>query len=638
MLQKLRERTTGWVAIVIVGLIVIAFAFFGVENYFQSQATTHVARVGDSEIGQEEFRQRFEQYRQQMRQMMGDRYDARALAQPEVKRQLLEQMIEERLVREQAARHGMVVSPQQMQSEIAGIAAFQVDGRFDADRYRMILAGQNMTPSRFQAEVVRDLATRTLPSQLVESAFVTEAYVDAYLRLRDQRREFRYAVIPAPEAGEIGEITDADLEAYHQENADEFVLPAQVTLEYLQLSPDSLQIPTEVDEATLLGRYEEQKARYVEPEARLASHILVSVPADADADAVQAARERADAIAAQARAADADFSALAREHSQDLGSRAVGGELGWIERGMLDEAFEAALFGLETGAVSDPVKSSEGWHLILVQEVRQPREKSFADVRAELEAEYLDSERERLFSDLSGQLVDMVYRDPTTLATAADALDLPIQRVGPFSQAGGAGIAAQPAVTSAAFSDEVLVDRSVSDLIELDDGSVVVIQVVEHQPQSTLPLDQVRSLVEDSVRRQRIEDLGRSRAQEALQALESGDIALETLAGERGWTFEQVQDVGRMGPVAEPGVLAEAFILAPTGSEGAGAGSADLGGGRHALIEVIAVRDGDPAAVDLAQRQALREQLGRLIGGLETRAFIEALRDQIEVTVVEERL
>src|SRR5690606_16999573 len=213
-----------------------------------------------------------------------------------------------------------------------------------------------------------------------------------------------------PSAEDVGVVDDAAIEAWYQANPEHFMSEERVTSEYLQELPYDIEVPIEVDEQTLHQRYEEKRMRFVEPAARLASHILVSAPADADADAVQAAQREAASIAQAARAEGADFAALAAEHSDHLGRKSSGGELGWIERGLLSPAFEDALFALEAGQVSDPVKTDDGWHVIRVHEVREETGQDFEQARAELEREYLETERERRFSDISGQMVDLVYR------------------------------------------------------------------------------------------------------------------------------------------------------------------------------------------------------------------------------------
>lgn len=637
MLQKLRDKTSGWIAVVILILLIIPFAFFGVENYFTQQGATYVAKVNDAEIGQEDFRARFEEFRQQMRQMMGEQFDARQFESAESKRQVLDRLIDEELLRQESERLGVIVPPTQLYQEIAAIPAFQTGGKFDPDQYAALLGAQGMTPRSFEARMQRDLVTRTLPTQLVATAFATGDYVDRYLALRDQTRSFDYVVLPAPAPETAGEISDAELEAYFAENGSRYVSEERVSLEYIEVEASKLDVPVSADESTLRQRYEDEKSRFVEAEQRLTSHILVKVDADADAEAQKVAQAKAQDLVTQARADGADFAALARTHSEDPGSKNSGGDLGWIEKGITDPAFESALYAMQPGTVSDPVKGADGWHVIQLREVKAETGKPFEEVRADLEREFLEAERERIFSDISGRLVDVVYRDPTTLATASDELELPILRTESFGRAGGPGIASNPEVLEAAFSDAVLAEGTVSDPIDLGEGHTVVVRAVDHVPSAPQKLEEVRDQVLAAIRAERIAAQAGKDAQAALEALRAGET-LAALAGARSLEVRNADKVGRVGATVEPAIAEHAFSL-PHPVEGKPIiGMVPLPGDAHALIALSAVADGDPAQTDVAARTAMADQLGQAIGGVEAQAYLQALRKAAKVEVVENRL
>ena len=637
MLQTLREKTSGWIAPVILILLVIPFAFFGVENYFTADVATHVAKVGEKEIGQDEFRARFEEFRGQMRNAMGENFDAREFESAENKRRVLDRLIDEELLRQAAERLGVTVSPAQLQKEIAKIPAFQTEGKFDASLYRMVLSSQGMTPRGFEERVRRDLLLQSLPTQLVDTGFVTGDYVSRYLALRDQTRSFAYVELPAAAPESVGEISDADLQAWHSEHPELYVSPETLALEYIEVDPSKVDVPVTVDESTLKERYEEQKARYVEAEQRLASHILVKVAADADADAVKAAQAKAAGLAAKARAAGADFAALAKENSEDPGSKNAGGDLGWVEKGIFEPAFETALFAMQPNAVSDPVKTAEGWHVIQLREIKAETGKPFEAVRADLEKEYLESERERIVSDIAGKLVDIVYRDPSTLATASEELKLPVQKTARFGRTGGEGIAANPDVIEAAFSEQVLVDAQVSDPIEIAPGHSVVVRAIDHVPATPQKLDDVRDAVRAAIVADRLGKAAKQQADAALAELRGGKT-LEAYATEKSLELKQADGVGRTGVTVAPAVAQEAFEL-PHPAEGKPSfGIADLTGDRYALIALTAVTDGDPSKTDPEARTAMLEQLSQGLGGAEANAFVQALRKSTEIVVVEERM
>ncbi len=637
MLQKLRDKTSGWIAGTIVIILIIPFAFFGVTDYFSAPSETWVAKVGDVEISQQEYQQRFEDYRNQMRQMLGERYDGRMLEQPETRRALLDRLVDEELLRQAAAAQGAIVSPTALQREIAAIPAFQMGGQFSPDQYRLLLSSQNMTPREFERRILRDLEVRTVPQQIEGSAFATAADVDRFLALRDQRRDIRFLTLEAPELGSEP-LSEEDVVAFHERNRARFLSDEKVEIEYIELAASALEVPTVADEDTLRQRYEEASNRFVEPEQRLASHILIKTEADADADAQRVAQSKAQSLIEQARAEGADFAALARENSEDLGSRSGGGDLGWLERGLTDPSFETALFALESGAISEPVKSAEGWHVIQLRDIRAEKRKQFADVRADLEREFLETERERRFSDLSGQMVDALYKDPTTLESAAKQVGVEIRRAGPFSRLGGADpISSQPKVLEAAFSPSVLAERNSSDAIELDDGRIVALRVIDHQPAELIPLADIREQVEQELRQEQRATAASERANALFERLQAGET-LATLAEELGVELQEGKELGRNAVTVDATLVTAAFELQPPAADQPVLTKVELGGERHALLQLLAVQPGDSSSTPADQREALRGQLASTNGSTEAQAYIAELRKQFEVRMAPERM
>lgn len=638
MLQTLRDKTSGWIAFIILAAVSIPFAFFGIEQYFELRTPTYVAKVGDREISQDEFRERFEQYRQNVRRQQGEAYDAEFFGSMLVKRQVLEQMINEELLTQAAEAASTGASDERVRREIAAIPAFQVDGKFDAEQYRLLLSQQAppLTPAQFEQQVRRELSAREIPSQVSATATVTDAALNRYLALREQTRDFSYAIIPAAPAPAEPPSEDA-IAAWYEANKSEFMTEETVVLRYVEIDASKIDLPAEPDEVMLRQRYEDQRARFVVEEQRMASHILVKVALDADADAQKAALDKATALVAQARAAGADFATLARENSDDVGSKAAGGDLGWIEKGITQPAFETALFAMQPGTVSDPVKTDEGYHVIQLREIQAGRSKPFEEVREELAAEYVSGERERLFADRTGVLIDQIYKNPTDLGVVAEALGQPVQRTEAFGRLGGGGVAAFPAVVREAFSDRVLADGGVSDPITIAPQQVVAIQLDEHKPRVQRPLEEVRMDVIARIQAEASRKATADRARAIGDRFEQGgDLAV--LAAEAGATVAEAAGVGRSAFNHDGSVVEQAFKL-PRPVDGAAVKRlVELTGDRFALIELRGVVDGDPSTLDAALRDAARTQLQQAVAAAETRALVEALRAAVEVRIVEERM
>ncbi len=634
MLQKLREKTTGWFAGIIVGILIIPFAFLGINDYFSARVQTWVAKVGDREILQQTFRDRLEQERAAQRRQQGEAFDSREFENPLVKRQILDRMIDEELLLAAAERDGIVAADTLVRREITGIPAFQVDGEFNPDQYRLVLSMQGLSAPGFDAMVRRDLTVGAVPQQIASSAVVSMKEVELLLQLGNQTRDLKLLDVPPPV--EESAPSEEDLRAWYEANKSAFLTDEKVSIEYVELKGADLTIDGVIDEATLRARYDENQARFVEPEERLASHILVAFDKDADEQAVADARARAETLAAKARAEGGDFAVLARESSDDVGSKSAGGDLGWMQKGGAFPAFDDALFTLPVNAVSDPVRGEDGFHIITVREIKAGSEMPFEQVRDELALEARQTERERRFSEASGRLMDSVIRDPNSLSAAAAELGLTVSRAGPMTRAGGEGLAGDPAIIRAAFSPD-LVSGAASDPIELGPEYIAVIRVTEHVAAEPKPFDAVRADADGAVRLQRAREAGEAKAAALLERARKGE-SFEQLAVDTSGTVSTAEKVSRNASSPAPSIVEEAFKLPHPTEDAASLGMAELGGGRFALLQVLSVTDGVVGELPQAQLDMLRQQIAGSRGEVETRAFISALRKQFPVQVAEDRL
>jgi peptidyl-prolyl cis-trans isomerase D len=651
MLQKIREKTSGWFASIILGLIILTMAFFGIETYLQPEVQNFAAKIegppkflnfgrAKHEIGVEEFRQRFASLREQQRRAQGDAFNAVEFESMENKRRVLDELIDEAVLKLVAERDGVVVPDSAIRKAILGVEAFQQNGKFDAQQYQLTLQRQQppLSPQQFEQRIREDLQRQVLPLEVTASAFASEEEIDTFLRLSRQTRDLRLLDIPPPSLP-AAPPSEAEIAEWYRKNAATYRSEEQVAIEYVELDAAALPVQLVADEAALRQRYEQEKARFGVSEQRFASHILVKLDEKANQAAVDAALAKARDIAAKARAGGADFAALAKQYSDDLGSRDGGGDLGAVDKGLFGDAFDAAFFALQPGQISDPVRLSDGWHVIWYRELVRGSGKPFEEVRAQLEAEYLEGERERRFNEISGKLVDKVYADPNSLAAASRELGLTVYRAGPFGRNAGTGVAALEPVRKAAFAEAQKLERLVSDPIEVGANHVVVLHVTEHRPATAIALAQVRDRVLADLNADRLAKASQDRAEALLARAREGE-SLETLAAEVSRTLAEMPGVSRewAGTRLPPAVVNDAFRQPRPADGKPSFALAKLAPDRYALIAVIKATDGDLAGIDAETRKRLREQLARLRGSQDSRALLQTLRKQFEIKVEESRL
>ena len=658
MLQKLRDKTSGWIVTVIMGLLMVPFLFVIDNSYLGGVGAQNVAKISSPpswwrsapswwpmsflwnhhEISVEDFRTRFEQARMDAREQQGDNFDPREFEATENKLGVLDRLIDEQVVRLAAEDAHIVIGDAAVRDYITSIPAFQRDGKFDADQYRLVLA-QGMpprTPAMFDQVVREGLQQSIIPTALSQSGFATKGESERLLKLLGETRDVEFAVLPAP-AADTSAVDDAQIKQWYEAHPRDFMQPESVSIEYVELDAAHMPAVAAADEATLRQRYNDEKARFVKPEERLASHILISVAADADEATRKAAEAKAAKLAEQAQQPGADFAALAKANSEDPGSKAVGGDLGWVERGVMDKAFEDALFAMQPGKVSAPVKTPFGYHVLQLRETRGGEGRSFEEVRDQLAAEQLQADTERAFNDLAGKLVDLVYKNPTALEPAAREVNLPVQTLGPFTHADASGIAANPAVLRAAFSDALKEDGTVSDPIELGPNHSVMIRVTAHEPEQAIPLQQARDKVIAAVRAQRAEESLKKSADALLAKLQAGQT-LQALAEAEKLQLMPLPGLPRSAPVPTAAASSAVFSAAAPVDGKPTYGQVELGDGRVAVYAVTKVTPGKLDEVPEPQRAMLKQQLSQIDGAAAAQAYVDGMRKRFKVQVQESQL
>ncbi|MEE4216171.1 MAG: SurA N-terminal domain-containing protein [Xanthomonadales bacterium] len=636
VLQSIRDRLHGIIAIFIFAILIIPFAFVGVNSYFTSGTVNAVAVVNDQEITLNDYNAAFQNYRRRLQAQMGQAFDPELFDQAIIRRQFLDQMINEELMAQVSIDAGLAVTDEKLAESIRSLSAFEVDGEFNVDVYQQRLAAQGLTPQQFEMDLRGSLVMDQFPNAIGSSAIATRWELEDYARLQDQTRAFSAVVVPAVVDTE-SVIGEEELLAWYEDHQADYMSKEQVVIEYLELDAELIGGDVEVDEESLKARFEEQQGRFISPEARLASHILIEVAPEAPQVDIETARKTAEELSQRARDGE-DFVQLATGNSQDLGSATDGGDLGWIEPGYMVQAFEDALYELSLeNPVSEPVQTRFGWHVIQLRDIRPSEGMTFTEARDILLAEYQAETDERRFIEQADRLIDIIYEDPTTLSAAAEELGLEVQEAGPFGRGGAeSGIAANREVVDAAFSDLVLGQHSVSDPVDLDTNHIVLILLKEHLPVEVIPFAEVREQVLGSVQEQRAMEVAAQTAEAMLARLEGGE-ALEDLAAENALEVIVNEAATRTMTAIDSSLRSELFLMEKPEEGNATTAVVEVGEG-YAVVRLDRVTDGVLAEGDVARIQAYSRRIASASATDEALGFIEMLRAQSTIEVFEDRL
>jgi len=638
MLQAIRDKAQGWIAWAIVILISVPFALWGIQEYLGVGAEPEVAVVEGDAITERMLDQRTQDFRENLRRSLGDNFSADLFDNATLKRQVLQAMVEERILGIRAQDWNLRISDEQARAFIASIPAFQRDGLFNQQAYDSGIRNQGLSRAGFEQGIRQDMVLAQLRSGVRDTVFVTETDLAAQVRLRDQKREVSYLRIPAQAYRDNVEINEDAVRSFYTANLDRYRTPERVKLDYLVLDAASLSGLVEVSEEKLQQYFEDHRSEFVARQERAMRHILISVAPDASDVEVEQARARAAGIVEDLRAGG-DFAALAQQHSDDTGSAANGGDLGWVEPGVMVPGFEAAAFALDANAVSDPVKTEFGFHIIQVTEVRGGEQAGFAEVRDQVDSAYRKFEAENLYFDYAERLAESAYENSASLTPAAEALALNIQQTDWLTrQSRLTGPLASPKVINAAFSDDVLAEGHNSELIEVGQQQAVVVRVAEHEPEGVEPFEQIQQRVSDEYRNEKASEAAAQVGQKALEELSAGQRALQDLAEAHAWKLKSPGLIARQQGGVPAEVLSEVFSIRPPSAGQVAHSGVSAANGDYILIAVSAVEGGKLMAVGDAERPLLTDQANARIAAAQMRYFTDSLREgtKVELKPIEE--
>ncbi|ODV43030.1 peptidylprolyl isomerase [Cupriavidus sp. UYMMa02A] len=614
-------------------LVFPSFVFFGVESYSRFMDSSHdVAKVDGRAITVQEVDNVVREQSERMRQMLGASYDPRQFEGPALRKNVMDQLILQRVMANEVAREHLTVSNARLFEAINSIPAIaqlprKQDGSIDDKAYLQLLAAQGMTPEQFDARMRFDLATQQLGTSIAGTAFVPKSLLDRLIAVRDQQRDVQALLFkPADYAAKV-QPDAAALKAFYESHQSAFSVPEQAKVEYVVLSGEALAAGQAVTPEELKSYYDSNIARFRTEEQRRASHILIAAPKDGPAAARQAAKEKAGKLLDELRKHPETFADVARKQSQDPGSAEKGGDLGFIGHGALVKPFEDAMYALKEGQISDVVETDYGYHIIKLTGIKPAETKPLEAVRPELEAELRKQFATKKYAEDADAFGNMVYEQADSLKPAADKFKLTIQTADnvtrqPNPALGQNNPLNNEKVLKALFSDDAIKNKRNTEAVQVGPTTLVAARISEYRPATVRKFEEVEAKVREGYIAQQAAELARKAGEARLEALKKSDNA-------QG--FGAVTMVSRAKADGLEPKAVEAIMRADASKLPAVAG-VDLGANGYAVYRITKVTQ--PQQTNQGQRQAEAQQLSQLAGQTELGAYYESLKARSKVKIL----
>lgn len=609
---------------VIMGLAVLPFLFWGVESYRSDSGEGYVAIVDGEEIPRREYEQALRDHHERMRTMLGANFDSAMLDTFEVRNSVLERLIQQRLLHQEAINNGFIVLDSQLVNTIRDIPAFRKDNQFSKQQYEELLRAQGLTPALFESRVRQELLLQQLLDGYSENGFAPKTVADRVKYLSEVQREISQLQIEPEQFLSQVMPEAADINAYYEKHKVDFYLPERVRVEYLVLSLDAIAQNETISDEAVRAYFDEHPDEFGQSEERKASHILISVPADASEDEKQAARDKAEGILAQVRQNPVQFAEIAKEHSDDPGSSTQGGDLGFFGRGVMVKSFEDKIFSMQLDEVSDLVETDFGLHIIQLTDIKEEKHPDLEDVREQIEKKLKIQMMGSMFGEIAEDFSNVVYEQGDNLQAAAEKFELTLQKSDWITRnSAEPSILANEKLLSAIFSDDAITNQRNTEAIEVKPDTFVSARIVEHRPAAAQSMMVVKDQIVEKLKKQMAEALAIEEGQAKLARLQAGEEDVDVTWGDT----KQISYMQSQGLDHE---TLRAIFRAQTDNLPVYTGTVDPKGG-YSLIRISKVIE--PESAEKENLSNFNKQLQQMITQEEMSSYLAALRQKYDVKV-----
>ncbi|MEG0053752.1 MAG: SurA N-terminal domain-containing protein [Comamonas sp.] len=629
MLESIRKNSK-IVMILLFLLIIPSFIFVGIDRSYFTESSPTVARVDGNDIKQSDWDNAHRQESDRMRAEMPN-LDPKLLDSPEAKYATLERMVRDRVLAAAAQKMHLATSDAQLVRTLQGIPAIAAlrkpDGTLDADGYRALVAAQGMTPEGFEANLRRNLALNQVMGSVLETSMTTPATTDAAMDAVLQRREIQVALFNAEQYKAALQPSADEVKAYYDAHQALFRKPEQADIEYVVLDLNTVKQAIQLNEDDLRTYYKENAQRLAGvQEERRASHILINAPQSASAEERAKAKAKAEALLAEVRAKPETFAEVAKKESQDPGSAANGGDLGFFGRGAMVAPFEQAAFSLPKGSISDVVASDFGFHIIQVTDTKQPPVPSYEQLRPKIVEELQQQQAQRKYAEVADSFSNLVYEQADSLQPTADKLGLKVIKatgVQRTAKPGAEGPLANARFLETLFTPESLESKRNTEAVEFGTSQMVAGRITRYEAAHTEPLTAVEADVKRLWVADKAAELAKKAGEDKLTEWKADASKAQGLAA--------AQVISRNDPKGLPREVVDAALVAPVKDGAAAWTGVSLGKAGYAVVKVNKVVPNEHKDAEFARQAA--QQYVQLWSSAEGAAYYETLKNRFKVQI-----
>jgi len=581
--------------------------------------------VGSSRISQQEFQQSLRDQQDRLRQQLGRELPVAMLDTPEIRRAVLDNLINQRVLTQYASKSNLLMGDAQLGAAIQSLPAFQDDGKFSRAHYDAFVAGQGVSQQEFERRLRHELSLQLLASAVRNDGTPANASAARWLAALQEERVVNISQIkPEQFLSQVKLAPDA-AKKFYDANSKMFESPEQLRVEYLVLSQEALAAQMTISDKEVAEYYQKNIEHYRQKEEREASHILIAVAKDAPEATVKTAQEKAESLLVQLKRNPADFARLAKEHSQDPGSAQRGGDLGWFARGAMVKPFEDAVFGLKLNETSGLVRSDFGFHIIKLTGEKGGQVQPLVAVKDEIVVELKNQAAAKKYGELAEAFTNTVYEQSDSLKPAAEKFNLSIQQSAWLGRTGNTGLLSNAKLLGAMFGDDAIKNKRNTEAIEVAPNTLVSAHVLEHMPSKLMSFDSVKLAIEKRLAHEEATKLAQKEGEQRLSRLEKGEAV--TIEWDTAQSLTRAEGKTQTNPEA-----LRAVFKANTAHLPAYVGVAQPDGS-YALYRISEVKPYVASTANEGQTQNLRQTYARIVAEEEFAAWLSALRSRFKIEI-----